>query len=131
MYILTSITIISFVGVVALFTYRFWGIKTGKVIVSDSDGGLQNTPEVVYNFCNNCINKTFLYAKYHLPWYKDKLVDVTNTIANGSNIVMFKNLINGKREINNERNSASLYLKDIAEHKNNIKQPESNNMSGK
>jgi len=124
MHILISATVVSFIGIVLLFFYRLWEIKRGKVVVSEHVDSTHDIPEKIFYFCHNHVKKMFLFIKYHLPWYKNKLVVATNTITNGSNAMMFKNLINGKGEIGNEKKSASLYLKDITEHKNNIKQSE-------
>jgi len=122
MYILVSVTVISFLGMLGLFLYRLWEIKKGKVIVSEYTDSTHETPEMVYYFCRDCAKKTFLFIKHHLPWYKEKFIGVTNTVANSSNATMFRNLINGKKKIGNDKSSSSLYLKDITEHKNNIKQ---------
>ncbi len=121
MYILYLIVSISFLGMMAIFAYRLWKIKKDKVFLSENIYSDDEYPEVLYNFCEKYVNKVFFVIKKHLPWCRNKLIRVTSTIVERSNATMIKKMIDGKRSVGSEKKSASLYLKDITEHKNSIK----------
>jgi hypothetical protein len=121
MYILYSIVGISFIGMIAVFVYHLWKIKSGKVFLSEDVENNKEYPEVVYNFCDNCVKKISTIIIKHLPWCKSKLIMVTNTVVNKSKFTDLKKIIDGKKMIESDKKSASLYLKDITEHKNSFK----------
>jgi len=120
-YISTIFAITSFLGIVGMVAFKFWGIKKNKINpISEEDNflGMDILLQSVYNKVMNYVYKCGKKCAIHTIHIPKKAGGI---VAEHSTVVNLKNLIKGKGKIEDKTDVASPYLKDITEHKNNIR----------
>jgi len=120
-YISTIIAGVSLLGAVVMIVVNLWRIKKNNINVSvvekDTLGidkflqyAYDEAMRFVYKFGRECALLTI-----HMPKKASTVVSKHSTVIN------LKNLVRGVGDMNGDRNISSPYLKDITEHKNNIR----------
>lgn len=120
-YISTILAAVSFLGIVGMMSLRFWKIKKHKIDTSSQEDNFFGVNVLLQSVYNSIMNYIYRYSRkcaihtVHIP-RKAGLIVVGNR-----SVVNLRNLIKGRGDTKSKTEPASPYLKDITEHKNNIR----------
>jgi len=122
MYITISIAVISFIEIIAMVFFRSWEIKK-KSALYDMGHGKFDLFHILHSTRHSVIDKGVGHGRHIIPKIYNKLLDMIKITNTKVGIDKIHNIVRGRNNISDGDNSASsLYLKDITEHKNGVRE---------
>jgi len=122
-YISTIFAGVSFLGIIGMIVFKFWGIKKHKInfIHQDQENNFLGVDALLHSAYNSVMNYVYRYGKRYAIHTVHMPKKASNIVTGHKMVVNLKNLINGKGDMKSKTDLASPYLKNITEHKNNIR----------
>jgi len=122
MYIIFSIAIIAFIEMVIMLLFRMWELKRGRIDLAARMA-----------FPASVIDHAHHHVKYHLAvtlgkggkrvirWFVHMFHHTKTRVGTETGITKMRDMVQGRGKFDSERGNASVYLKDITEHRNSVR----------
>lgn len=122
MYIAISIAVISLIEIIVMVFFRSWEIKKKRALY-DMGHGKFELFHVLHRTKHSVVDRGVGHGKHMLPKIHRKLLDMIKVTNTRVGIDKIHSIVKGRNNAGGGDNStSSLYLKDITEHKNGVRE---------
>jgi len=120
MYLIASIAAVTFIELFAMLAFRFWELKSGRVVAME----MREESPTLFHHAHKATHSIVRTGTHHgrkmWPFVRMWTLKARSVVGARSGARRMRNLIRGRGE-HNGNGGSSLYLKDITDHKQDVR----------
>ncbi|MFC1721169.1 hypothetical protein ACFL0K_02885 [Patescibacteria group bacterium] len=124
LYITLSITLVAAVVLISAILFRYWEIRVGRVPVRDTAAEI-GFWDYVYRIHEYIVRKSMHHGSKFRNLLLVKIAQLIEVVLDYHHVKKITGMVKGQQEITGHKDTASGYLKDITERKNEIREEQS------
>jgi len=121
MYFVASIAVITLIELVVMIFFRSWEIAKGRAV----DAGFHLQPKTLFHHMHKASHSLVRSSSYHgkktWPIVRGKLFRAKSLLGHKSGAAKVRDMVRGKGNTTDSMGASSLYLKDITDHKQDVR----------